>query len=111
MSAPVCSLTHYAPYFYQTGYSRYFYEYWLDALGYEILSMESNGNYFEYIGQEIRRLAMMAKRYAGDGLRWHERIARNVLLAGLRRWSREDEGSSEMLAFGIHVVAQKAGES
>ncbi len=72
LTAPFCSLTHFAPYFYQTGYSRYFYEYWLGALGYEIVEMDCNGNYFEYLAQEVRRLPAMGTQFAGLHPSWRE---------------------------------------
>jgi len=56
VTAPFCSLTHFAPYFYQTGYSRYFYEYWLPRFRCETVDMQWNGSYFEYLAQEVRRI-------------------------------------------------------
>jgi SAM-dependent methyltransferase len=56
ITAPFCSLTHMAPYFFQTGYSRYFYENWLKEFGFVIVDMQWNGNFFEYLAQELRRL-------------------------------------------------------
>jgi len=68
LTAPFCSLTHYAPYFYQTGYSRHFYEYWLQHPGFQIVDMQWNGNYFEYLAQELRRLPSVSAEYAARSL-------------------------------------------
>jgi len=107
LTAPFCSLTHFAPYFFQTGYSRYFYEHWLGELGYVIEDMQWNGNYFEYLAQELRRLPTVSKDYAGSTLSNGEQLAINVLLGLLNRLSRQDSGSEQLLTYGIHVQARK----
>lgn len=107
LTSPFCSLTHYAPYFFHTGYSRYFFEYWLPEIGFEIIEIEYNGNYFEYMGQELRRLQLMAQKYAGSSLDWKEKMALRFLLAALKRFSRKDNTSSELLSYGSHVLARR----
>lgn len=107
LTAPFCSLTHQAPHFYQTGYSRYFYEYWLQDLGFEIVDTEWNGNYFEWLAQELRRLPSVGKEYASGSLTWIEREALEIVLGVLNRFSEHDEGSEQLLAYGLHVVARK----
>lgn len=107
ITAPFASLTHFAPYFYQTGYSSYFYQYWLEKFGFEILDLQENGNYFEYLAQELARLRSTAKRYASEDFSGLEKIAVNILLNALERFSAKDKDSSEFLCFGLHVFAQK----
>ena len=107
ITAPFCSLTHFSPHFYHTGYSRYFYEHWLVELGFEIEDMQRNGNYFEYLAQELRRLPSIGKQYANKNLSWVERIAANIVLGSLNRLSPHDHGSEELLAFALHVQARK----
>jgi len=107
VTAPFCSLTHYSPYFYYTGYSSHFYEHWLGELGFEIEDIQCNGNYFEYVAQELRRLPSVGQRYAGTTVRWPERIAIWVLLELLNRLSQHDDGSEQLLAYGLHIRARK----
>jgi SAM-dependent methyltransferase len=64
ITAPFWSLTHFAPYHYATGFNRYFYEYHLGRLGFDIIDMIPNGNFFECIGQEVRRISDMSQRFA-----------------------------------------------
>ena len=66
VTAPFCSMTHFAPYHFYTGFNRYFYEMYLEENGFEILEIKSNGNYFEYMGQEIRRIPSIADRYSNN---------------------------------------------
>jgi ubiquinone/menaquinone biosynthesis C-methylase UbiE len=107
VTAPFCSLTHMAPYHFATGFGRYFYRTHLPAMGWEILELEENGNFFEYLAQEVRRLRGIARRYAGTEFTEHESQAVNGVLAALARFTVTDNGSSELLHFGCHVLARK----
>lgn len=107
LSAPFCSLTHMAPYFYQTGYSRYFYEYWLKELNFQILEMHWNGNFFEYLAQELRRVPEVAAQYSEETLSETEKRAQDILLGALNRFSKRDQGSEQLLSYGLHVLARK----
>ena len=44
ITAPFCSLTHFAPYHFYTGFNRYFYEKHLPEHGFEILELAPNDN-------------------------------------------------------------------
>ena len=110
LTAPFNSLTHYAPYFYYSGYSKYFYEYWLEKFGVEILDLAWNGNYFEYLAQELRRLPEMGQTYAGVDInqRARNRVAIDQELGILNQLSAADTGSHELLSFGLQIMARKA---
>lgn len=107
LTAPFLSLTHFAPHHYATGFNRYFYETHLAAAGFRIDEISSNGNYFELLAQELRRLKSMGKRYAPPGLRRYERWALKLVLAALARLSHGDQGSQELACYGLHVRATK----
>ena len=111
LTAPVCSLTHFAPYYFYNGYSRYFYEHILLENGFEIEELTYNCNWFEYIAQELHRLPYMLNRYSGfRGRRLFSLSIRIVLVPLfllLAKASARDVGSSELLSFGIHVKAVK----
>lgn len=108
VTAPFCSITHYAPYFFQTGYSRYFYEHWLGEFGFEIEEITPNGTYYEWLAQEIRRLPSLSKQIEGHGGIGHKR---RRAMAEIIDWLAEMEGKSpnpsELLALGLHVRAVK----
>jgi ubiquinone/menaquinone biosynthesis C-methylase UbiE len=89
ITAPFCSLTHFAPYHFATGFNSYFYENHLKAYGFEIIELSRNGNYFEYLAQEVHRIPQMAKKYANLQLNKLERLAFKIL-------------------FGLHVIAVKS---
>jgi len=108
ITAPFCSLTHFAPYHFCTGFNSYFYVENLQKNGFKSPTIEHNGNYFEYIAQEIRRVEDVALRYCDKSrVRIIERIAIWVILGMLRRMTRKDNGSRDVLSFGLHVRAKK----
>ena len=111
LTAPFCSMTHFAPYHFYTGFSRYFYQHYLPLYGFEIVEMQMSGNYFEYLAQEIRRLPEIATRYADRRSRSPQsillRLASRLLLGALQAFTDADQGSSELLCYGLHVLAVK----
>jgi ubiquinone/menaquinone biosynthesis C-methylase UbiE len=109
LTAPVCSLTHFAPFFFYNGYSRYFYKRIFQESGFEITELTYNGNWFEYIAQELHRLPYMLHKYCRfRGSRLFSLSIRLLILPLfilLAKASARDTGSSELLSHGIHVRA------
>lgn|SRR5574343_26213 len=109
ITAPYCSLNHFAPYYYANGYSKYWYEKILGEYGFTIDKIDFNGNFFEYMGQEIRHIQGMAYKYTKIGrMSWIlYYIAQTIILRILNKLSAVDVKSHELLCFGLHVVATK----
>ena len=108
ITAPFCSLTHFAPYHVVAGFNRYFYYAHLPALGFNVREVTPNGNYFDYLAQELRRLHYVSERYAHDAPDRREQLAIKVLLSMMDRLTKKNIRSEELLNFGYLVVAQKA---
>lgn len=111
VTAPFCSFTHFAPYHFCTGFSRYWYEHHMKAHGLVVAEMTPNGNYFEYIAQEMYRIPSMASRYSKSRPGPVGIMSLYLLLRMLRRFSRRDTNSSETLCYGFHVVARKGASA
>lgn len=107
ITAPFCSLTHFAPYHFYTGFNRYFYQEHLSRNGFEIVDLVENGNYFEYLGQEVRRIPTIGETYAGKKPSLVQSLAIKVVLSMLDEFTKEDSGSSDLLHFGCQVHAVK----
>lgn len=107
ITAPFASLTHFAPYHFASGLSRFFYEKYLPENGFDIIELDFNGNFFEYVAQENRRIKSIAVKYAGKKLNIFHKIIIHLNLWILQGFSKKDKGSSELLCFGIHVFARK----
>jgi ubiquinone/menaquinone biosynthesis C-methylase UbiE len=106
VTTPVASLTHFAPYYFYNGYSRYFFEEHLPRLGFEVLEISPNGGYFDFVAQEMIRVDEIASRYTRLSKR---RLDDWVTLAALRRLaalSSADTGSSALAGHGLHVRAR-----
>jgi len=107
LTAPFCSFTHFSPYFFSTGFSRNWYSRHLEHLGFSCLEMTPNGNYFEYLAQEIRRLPQMSSSYALSHGSWQVRLAMLAILRFLQICSSLDRGSFDYSCYGWHVKATK----
>ncbi len=109
ITAPFCSLNHFAPYYYANGYSKYWYEKILSQYGFEIEEIKLNGNYFMYLAQEISYIKERMLKYSKVNLLiWSIfKISQLIMLQTLRLMSKNDTGSSELLCFGVFVLARK----
>ena len=86
--------THFAPYHYATGFNRYFYEHHLERLGVQIEEIAPNGNWFESLAQELRRVDQVALTYDTPKLRPWERLAQAVLLRRLSAMTAADAATA-----------------
>jgi ubiquinone/menaquinone biosynthesis C-methylase UbiE len=107
ITAPFASLTHFAPYHFASGLSRFFYEHHLNRLGYEIMDITLNGNYFEFIAQEVRRVKRVAQQYSGKRMNIFEKAITHLFLYSLKRFSRTGHSSNELLCYGVQILARK----
>lgn len=108
LTAPFCSLTHFSPYHFYTGFTKYFYEKELTAAGFQIDKIYPNGNYFEYLAQEIWRLPAVTKQYARSKFNKIDSLILYLILRKLQGLSTKGEKSSELLCFGYQLVATKS---
>ena len=107
ITAPFASLTHFAPYHYASGLSKYFYEYHLPENNFNITEIDFNGNFFEFVAQENRRIEGIGVKYSSSRLTWFDKKIIQLNLKILQKLSQSDTGSSELLCFGLHVFARK----
>jgi ubiquinone/menaquinone biosynthesis C-methylase UbiE len=107
ITAPFCSLTHFAPYHFCSGFNRYWFERHLPEHGFKNVRIDRNGNFFEYVAQEIYRIPSISGRYSKGRPNLLELFGMFMVQRMLSRFSRSDEGSSELLCFGYHVHARK----
>lgn len=107
LTAPFCSLTHFSPYHYYTGFNRYFYKYHLEENNFKIIEMDTNGTYFEYIAQELRRIPEVCKNYSKYNLKESDKRKINEILQVLNYIELESSNSDELLCHGYHILAEK----
>jgi ubiquinone/menaquinone biosynthesis C-methylase UbiE len=98
ITVPFASLTHFAPYHFASGLNKFFFEHHLGAMGYTILQLEQNGNYFEFIAQEVRRVKHVAKKYS-KGYNIFDKIITHLQLLSLQKFAKSNNNSEELLSF------------
>ena len=104
LTAPFASLVHQAPYYYCTGFSRYWYEYHLTKRGFEIKELSPNGDWFAFCKQELMRLGATGRRY---GL-WTWPLAYALSLLGAVYFKTcVTRRADDLACFGWHCVAVK----
>src|SRR3989344_3150896 len=105
LTAPFASITHFAPYYYSNGFSRYWYQYILPKYGFSIKELTYRGNYFHYLAQQIRRIGDVANRY-GKGsalILFMIKIFSEILIFLYKILNKKSKGSEELLCHGIHI--------
>ncbi len=107
LTAPFFSLTHFAPYHFATGFNRYFFEHHLAEHGFVVDELVSNGNYFEAVAQELRRVGSIGVSHAGRKGSLLSKVAMLPMLWRLQNLSRTGNRSAELLSFGVHVRAHR----
>ena len=107
LTAPFCSLTHFAPYHFSTGFNAYYYDYHLAKHNLNIIKQETNGNYFSYLAQELFRLPSIAKQYSNIICTSAHLKTISHTIQLLSDLEKNDTHSNELLCHGYHIVAQK----
>ncbi len=65
LTAPLSSGLHQEPYHFYGGFTPYWYKKFLTEAGFERITIEPNGGFFKYLGQETVRLARMLAPWRG----------------------------------------------
>lgn len=108
VTSPFASLTHFSPYHFYSGFNRYFYQKWLTEFSFKIIELSPNGNFFEFLKQELLRAGEVSKKYGvNKRIHWTELSSLWITLRMLNRLSRYDRDSDQLLCFGYHVLAEK----
>jgi ubiquinone/menaquinone biosynthesis C-methylase UbiE len=109
LTAPFCSLTHFAPQFYCTGFSPYYYKKHLPSLGFKIKEVTPNGNYYEYLAQEAIRLEKVVKELSGQTFTYFDGLVGWLFIRILEKFSRRDpkQLTTPTLCFDYNVLAVK----
>lgn len=104
LTVPFCSLTHMAPYHFFSGFNKYFFEHFLPIIGFDIIEMSPNGDYNEFLAQELRRLPVLY-----PSLPLPVAVAFRLVLRFLGNTRNSSGNSNELLCFGFNIRALKRG--
>lgn len=108
LTAPFASLVHFAPYYYSNGFSRYWYQHHLTQRGFELAILEANGDWFDFLSQEIARLpSVLAERSSILSVVF---LPISLLMLSVSRVAGlvgKSGRASDIAALGFHCVACK----
>lgn len=107
LSAPYCSLTHLAPFHFYSGFNRYWYQRHLTDFGFEISELKPNGNFFQFMAQELHRTPSVNEQFSSLKINFLEQFFLFMTMRMFLKQGRHDNGSSDLLCFGYHVHAHK----
>lgn len=107
VTVPFASLTHFSPYHFASGLNVHFFTHWSNELGLDIEELKYNGNYFEFLAQEVIYSENVSRDYNGPSTPLKVKLAKRIFLAWLKKASKSASGSEELLAFGIHFVGRR----
>jgi SAM-dependent methyltransferase len=85
LTAPFACLVHFAPFFFSSGYSEYFYREHLENNGFSIDEIRPNGSYIRQVHGELARLSHVASSYTGSPLTFDQAQKLNDAAAVLRQ--------------------------
>jgi len=104
ITAPFSSNVHMAPYYYYSGFSRYWYEYHLQLRGFKIETLEANGDWYSLLRQEITRLGSIERKNSS----WMWPISYGLSFLGLAYFFlRPKKKENNLACFGWQCVAVK----
>lgn len=107
LTAPFCSLTHMAPYYFSNGFSEFWYKEHLSDYGFCIEEIQRNGNFYKYLCQELLRVNDMGVTYCDSELTENEAKTIIDAMKVLMKLSQKDTCSNDVLCFGYMLMATK----
>ena len=107
LTAPFSSSTHFSPFHYYSGFTRYFYETHLINIGFRIENMHPNGDFFQFIRSLLSNLPQFVEGFSSTSLTDNDMTAISTLMLSMERASGKQRKADELLNFGYEVVAKK----
>lgn len=104
LTVPFISFVHMAPYHYCSGFSKFWYEYHLPRMGFEIIELTPNGDWFAFLKQELMRLGSLERKLGN----WSWPLGYLYWLIGVVYFKiRAKKRADDFACFGWNCVAVK----
>jgi SAM-dependent methyltransferase len=103
LTAPFAAKYHFAPYFYSTGFSKYWYQFHLSKNGFSIIYIQSNGSFSSIL---ISDLFVFAKLCNSRFFRYMLYLT-SVITSTLILLSQNKDSFDELSTYGYFVKAKK----
>jgi ubiquinone/menaquinone biosynthesis C-methylase UbiE len=105
ITAPFAAMTHFAPYFFATGFSRFWYERQATRHNLELVELKANGSFFDVVYTYLLISPSIGKKLAGETYKLCLIIALLPALFVLRAF--RVKGGADILNFGYFAVFKK----
>lgn len=105
LTAPFCSLPHMQPFYFFNGFSKDYYKYFLEKYNCEILTIEENGNAYEFILQEMLRTINSQKTIVSK--LFSITYVGFFIVPFLKLMDKFSSNNSKYLHMGYHIRAKK----
>lgn len=110
LTAPFLMPTHQTPYYFTSGFSKYWYSHHLQQLDCDILELKSNGDFYSLLAQELRRLPFVYSQRGSSGSK-AMLVLISLLLVVLNKVQQKSKDSSDISAYGFFCISiKKNGE-
>lgn len=104
LTAPFASVVHMAPYYFSSGFSKYWYRHHLEMRDMTITELTPNGDWFDLLRQELGRIGSMEKTVGN----WSWPLAYGYALLGMAYFRiRGKKTATDFASFGWFCIARK----
>lgn len=108
LTVPFASNVHMAPFYYFTGFSKYWYEQVLQDEGFKILELKSNGNFSDYLCEKLIIAPIILRKYSVIGIAYYLIYLFVLpLVLVIHLFSKLIRESGQESCFGYYVLAKK----
>jgi SAM-dependent methyltransferase len=108
LTAPFFSLSHFSPYHFVSGLSRYWWDHWLVKVGYSKFDIVSSGGFFDFLAQLVKITPGISKKYSRHIIQIPILYFQCIVMILLLSFSKHrNDRSNELVCFGHFIYAEK----
>ncbi len=108
LTAPFCSLTHFSPFHFTSGFNSYWWKYWLQRMAFSNFVVTPCGGFFDFIAQLVKITPGITSKYSKRHLIAYLLMPVSFLLILLLSLAKgRKDSSSELVCFGYFIYAEK----
>lgn len=111
LTTPFASITHFEPYHFYSGFNQFWFkQVFSDKNGWKNFKLDKNGNYYEFLSQEIIRVINGSKTNFGPNVKISFKCILLLAIFILKSQSKKHFDSNFLLYFGNMLTCQKRDE-
>jgi len=108
LTAPFCSLTHFSPFHFASGFNSYWWKHWLQRVAFSHFEITPCGGFFDFLAQLVKITPGITSKYSKRYLITYLLMPVSFLLILLLSLAKgRKDSSSELVCLGYFVYAKK----